>query len=39
MTREDAEQLLNSLKNDEGQALNFIPNDEKSKDEKPGRDW
>ena len=39
MTREDAEQLLNSLKNDEGKALNFIPNDEKSKDEKPGRDW
>jgi Ca-activated chloride channel homolog len=39
MTREDAEQLLNSLKNEEGKALNFAPIDRKNKDDKPGRDW
>ncbi|MDR3630312.1 MAG: VWA domain-containing protein [Desulfocapsaceae bacterium] len=37
MTREDAEQLLNSMKNDEGKMLNFAPS--AGKDEKPGRDW
>ena len=39
MTREDAEQLLNSLKNEEGKALNFTPTGGKSKDDEPRRDW
>jgi Ca-activated chloride channel family protein len=38
MTKEDAEQLLNSLKNEEGK-LNFLPTGEKNKDDAPRRDW
>lgn len=39
MTREDAVQLLESLKNDEGR-LNFVPNFEKNTDNnQPRRDW
>lgn len=39
MTREDAEQLLNSLKYEEGKTLNFTPTGGKSKDDEPRRDW
>jgi Ca-activated chloride channel homolog len=38
MTQEDAEQLLNSLKNEEGK-LNFLPTGGKNKDDAPRRDW
>ncbi|MGD9949306.1 MAG: VWA domain-containing protein [Desulfobulbus sp.] len=38
MTREDAEQLLNSLKNEEGKVLNFVPTGGQDNDE-PRRDW
>ncbi len=38
MTREDAEQLLNSLKNEEGKVLNFVPTGGKNNNE-PRRDW
>ena len=39
MTREDAEQLLNSLKNEEGKVLNLAPTGGKSKDDETRRDW
>jgi Ca-activated chloride channel homolog len=38
MSKEDAEQLLNSLKDDEGR-LNFVPNFGKTNDNEPKRDW
>jgi Ca-activated chloride channel homolog len=38
MTNEDAEQLLNGLKNDEGK-LTFVPTGDKGKDDEPRRDW
>ena len=39
MTKEDAEQLLNSLKNEEGKVLNLAPTGGKSKDDETRRDW
>jgi len=38
MTKEDALQLLDSLKSDEGK-LNFVPNLGKNNDDEPRRDW
>jgi Ca-activated chloride channel family protein len=38
MSKEDAEQLLNSLKDEEGR-LNFVPNLGNSNDNEPKRDW
>jgi Ca-activated chloride channel homolog len=38
MTKEDAEQLLDSLKSEEGK-LNFVPNLGKNNDNEPRRDW
>jgi len=38
MTREEAEQLLNSLKQDESE-LNFVPTGAAPTNSEPGRDW
>ncbi len=39
MTKEDAEQLLNSLKNEEGKVLHFIPRSGNGTDDEARRDW
>ncbi len=39
MTKEEAEQLLNSLKNEEGKVLNFVPGNDRGNDDEPRRDW